>query len=542
MYSRAVASLSTDQVRKAQGMAMSDLSSGAVTDTRRASRPKLEPLIPEPSLQPNLRAAPDIVCAYGSTEGLFLTTRRQLHLAYATVVVFGLLTLCLLPWSAVRGPILPGFVPAYQMAVCLFYAISSLLVLNHFRRTRVIALLHIASGSVFSACILLAQMFSFRIWGDAQIFGSTPDTTSWLWTFWHLGPPALTLSYVFALRCGAAQLATSAQSARRLMAVAIVFGIALAGMGAAASTWGVPWLPKIVEGDDYRALLTSGVGPGVQLFTIVALAILVARTHCATAVELSLALALALLAADNILTLSGGYRNSLGWYFGRAEAAASAAVLLGFYLTEIDRRFVEVSTRAETLAAHETQLREEISHQQEANASLSLLARQDGLTRLANRRRFDEQLETEWLRTRREHRSLTLLMIDVDHFKTYNDRYGHQMGDECLREIAWLLREVARRPGDLPARYGGEEFIIMLPNTGLEGGAVAAEALLSMLAWRAIQHSGSPNGFVTVSIGVASYRPGDLDATAEAVVARADKALYAAKKQGRNRLELSLSR
>jgi diguanylate cyclase (GGDEF)-like protein len=307
------------------------------------------------------------------------------------------------------------------------------------------------------------------------------------------------------------------------------------GAATALATWGAPHLPIIVNGDDYRALTGSFVGPFALLLTSGALVALVWRTRCATTVELFLAVSLALLILDDVPTLVGGSRLSVGWYFGRLEAAISAAMLLGFYIADADRRFAAVSTLATNLATERTVLDRMVTEQCHANEALGLLARQDGLTGLANRRRLDEIIEQEWMRARREQQSLGLLMIDVDHFKLYNDRYGHQAGDTCLRTIAFLLRDIARRPADLAARYGGEEFMLLLPNTDLQGAGAIAEAFSAALRWKHIPHDRAPFRRVTVSIGVAAIIPPADSDDFEALVKAADQALYRAKNAGRDK-------
>jgi diguanylate cyclase (GGDEF)-like protein/PAS domain S-box-containing protein len=168
-----------------------------------------------------------------------------------------------------------------------------------------------------------------------------------------------------------------------------------------------------------------------------------------------------------------------------------------------------------------------------ANARLQSLAATDGLTGLANRRSFDIALERECRRTARARQPLSLLMIDVDKFKDFNDGYGHQAGDECLRSVAQAIMQTFRRPGDLAARYGGEEFAIILPDTDEDGARAVAEALRLAVQGLGVPHQKSAAGVVTISVGIATKgRQGD--PAGAILVGAADTALYAAKGRGRN--------
>ncbi len=171
-----------------------------------------------------------------------------------------------------------------------------------------------------------------------------------------------------------------------------------------------------------------------------------------------------------------------------------------------------------------------------ANRKLELLATSDGLTGLANRRRFNDFLDDEWRRGAREGAPLSLLMLDVDFFKRFNDAHGHQAGDECLRRVASVLAAAAGRPSDLAARYGGEEFALVLANTDVDGAATVAETVRQGVEALGIAHSRSDaSSHVTVSIGVAAVNPSEEVAPA-ALITLADGALYRAKEAGRNRM------
>ncbi|MCB1960773.1 MAG: diguanylate cyclase [Rhodocyclaceae bacterium] len=175
----------------------------------------------------------------------------------------------------------------------------------------------------------------------------------------------------------------------------------------------------------------------------------------------------------------------------------------------------------------------------EANRELTRLTSVDGLTGIANRRCFDETIVREGQRARRNRLPLSVLMVDVDFFKQYNDGYGHQAGDECLKQIAATLQSLLRRPGDLVARFGGEEFVVVLPETNAVGASRVAEEMRQMVDALALPHESAPqHKFVTVSIGVATAYPSPDDdcGGVEQLLSSADQALYAAKAEGRNRV------
>jgi adenylate cyclase len=169
-----------------------------------------------------------------------------------------------------------------------------------------------------------------------------------------------------------------------------------------------------------------------------------------------------------------------------------------------------------------------------SNQELQRLVSLDSLTQIANRRRFDEYLAQEWQRGLREKVPLSLILCDVDYFKQYNDRYGHQAGDRCLQAIAQVLDHVVKRPADLVARYGGEEFAIVLPNTELSGAVQVAQLIQEEVQQLCLPHHSSPvSQFVTLSLGIASQIPHPHNSS-ETLLAATDRSLYQAKAQGRN--------
>lgn len=188
--------------------------------------------------------------------------------------------------------------------------------------------------------------------------------------------------------------------------------------------------------------------------------------------------------------------------------------------------------------AREKELLEVTRQLTEANQMLQRLSFLDGLMGIANRRYFDEFLDLEWKRARRTRSPLSLILIDIDFFKAYNDTYGHPGGDNCLKQVASVLRSGARRARDLIARYGGEEFAIVLPDTPIEGATSVAEALRAGVEALGIAHAHSQiSDHVTISVGLATTVPSQNTTPADLITV-ADQALYQAKKEGRNRIRV----
>jgi len=208
--------------------------------------------------------------------------------------------------------------------------------------------------------------------------------------------------------------------------------------------------------------------------------------------------------------------------------SAATFTLYGCYVQERDER------QNWLLHLRESLLLEDLER---ANAHLDAVSKSDMLTEVANRRHFDEFLQQVWDRAKVDGSEISLMMIDLDHFKAYNDRYGHPEGDACLREVAFTLKRRLRRPGDLIARFGGEEFIAILAGTPLATAASAAERVRKGVeSMNRLHATSSTHAVVTVSIGVACLRPNTPHATPAQLIAAADEALYQAKSRGRNRV------
>ncbi len=185
------------------------------------------------------------------------------------------------------------------------------------------------------------------------------------------------------------------------------------------------------------------------------------------------------------------------------------------------------------IAIHQSVLYQQL---QAANEELQRLATLDGLTQIANRRRFDQYLDAEWQRLKREQVALSLIFLDVDFFKLYNDTYGHLAGDDCLRQLASAFKSIIKRPADLVARYGGEEFAVILPNTEIQGAVYMAQTIRQAVRNLAIPHAqSSVCDRVTVSLGVVSIVPNS-EISPQDLINTADKALYIAKQQGRDQV------
>lgn len=195
---------------------------------------------------------------------------------------------------------------------------------------------------------------------------------------------------------------------------------------------------------------------------------------------------------------------------------------------------VDFISKPFNVAVVRARVRTQLTVKRQADAMRELTLT-DALTGVANRRHFNDTLELEWRRCARSGMPLAAIMIDIDHFKHYNDAYGHQAGDLCLQKVAAAMKKCASRPQDLLARYGGEEFILLLPQEGLAGATAVARRILDEVDALALPHEASPtSSVVSVSMGVAAIEPGE-SAGADLLIRSADEQLYRAKQHGRNR-------
>ncbi|MEW6233869.1 MAG: two-component regulator propeller domain-containing protein [Candidatus Omnitrophota bacterium] len=223
-----------------------------------------------------------------------------------------------------------------------------------------------------------------------------------------------------------------------------------------------------------------------------------------------------------------------GWVL--AAILLSLAFWHNLRILSVEKQRRELQTEVEKRTA---QLLQQSLELEKANEELERLSFLDGLTGIANRRRFEEHYEREWRRSMREYIPISLIMADIDFFKEYNDAFGHQAGDDCLRKIAGAIQRIVKRPGDLAARYGGEEFIIVLVNTDAQSAGFVAEAMRREAETLRIEQKYTETGsFLTISLGAASVIPG-VDSSPADLIEEADRALYQAKKEGRNRIIVS---
>lgn len=277
--------------------------------------------------------------------------------------------------------------------------------------------------------------------------------------------------------------------------------------------------------DAYQVLLASDYGMALKLYEInseaAVGALSIELTNTAREHDQLRKLTLSLRLVAILLLLWAGWRYSVRLQTELAEQLRLRVAL------------AQANTELEDKVQQRTQALEEVNHQ------LAVLSVTDALTRLANRRRFDAVWLDEWQRALRQATPLAVIMLDVDHFKAYNDHYGHQQGDECLRRVGEVLLTTVRRAGELVARYGGEEFVVVLPGTSVIHAMAVAESIRANIQAAGIAHAHSGvAAVVTVSLGVAVGIPTQGDAC-DALVHAADAALYRAKDQGRNRVVLS---
>jgi hypothetical protein len=244
--------------------------------------------------------------------GTDLASQRQKLIAAGLCLVFGAVTL--FTFSRASAPLrpMPGFLPSYQTALILIYVLTARIFFGQFRRTGALPVLSFAAGALYAAAIVLAQLLSFpNIFSTDPILGRAPDTIIWLWVFWHLGPPLFALAPAWFAGDGLTP-ATRREEARRVARIAVGLTILAVVLITHVVSAHVALLPTLTEGGDYRRLVTTGIGPAIAAFTACVLLLLCIRSRLRTVFQLWLAVSLALLLLDILMTLAGAAYGSIG--------------------------------------------------------------------------------------------------------------------------------------------------------------------------------------------------------------------------------------
>jgi diguanylate cyclase (GGDEF)-like protein len=432
----------------------------------------------------------------------------------ASIVALVLIVCCALIAPVMRLPLGISY-PIFAIVIALSIAaisVTSVLLWAQARVTRSAPLSVLALGYALTSLVMLPYMLFFHgMWPQLiNVVSADTETSAWLYIEWHLVFLCSMLAYFGARRYFADRAPLDAPAFRSFRRRLYWIGAAIIGFT----------VPPLIWADDLPRL--GSQGHATALFVVVTIvivatalaAIVVAyRSNRFRAVlDLWLAVACLSMIADIVLTLLSR-QFTAGWYVSRLSILLGASSVLSVLLFQTANIYAQLAVTAERLR----------------NESLT-----DPLTGLANRRRFDQHFEAVMRDAARSKRPVGLLMLDIDNFKSYNDTYGHQAGDECLRAIALLINDNIGRARDLAARTGGEEMAVIMPEADIRGALTVAERIRAAVEGAVIpQGRGALHKVVTVSIGVTSTLD-PAGARIENIIESADRALYRAKSSGRN--------
>ena len=437
----------------------------------------------------------------------------QRRLATLLVMLIVLVAVATIPHAEAPLPVVAPFLPIFAAVVSLTEGLTAYLLMVQYLTTRRLYLVPMACAYMYVALMVSIQLLVFPgVFGPAGLLGGNNQSAVWLWVLWHGGYPLLICVSVLLRDWGRLRELERRVSTRQ--GLLLFLGAPLLAWLAAYLALRVD-LPQLINGNNFKTLSASAEGWTVWCLNLLAVA-LVLRPRKKSLDIVSLFLFVAVLAslADVSLTLLSSARYSTGWYVSRMLSIVSSMSLLAALIFQLTRLYQELS----------------VSH-----ASLLRTSARDGLTGVFNRRSFDTSAQAEWLRAQRNGEVLSLVLLDVDHFKRYNDHFGHVQGDACLRAVAQALAQTVKRPADMVARYGGEEFAMLLPGTAGDSALRLAEK--ARLAVVALQIPASTAGqHVSLSGGCATWHDASAYQSLGELLTAADQALYQAKAQGRNQV------
>ena len=429
----------------------------------------------------------------------------------------GLLTIALIPVSAIERINFPEFLAAYQTAIIAAYLIAAYLLFALYRASHTLSLLYLSGGCLYAGVVLLAQsaesLYIPASLASLQVLPAGPQTSIWFWCFWHASIPIAIGLYALSEWIRPGYVAVRPERTAGWFCVVVVLMI---GASIAAVTVFHEWLPALELKGDIRNMHDRGVVPGLLALTVLALFLLWRATRFYTVLQVWLGVSLIALLFDTVISIVGGHRLSVGWYAGRIDGLISASVLLLACLGEINRAFLKTTNNVRHLAT--------------ANALLEAKVDQAGLdflTGLPGRARFIERIRTLRSRNIGNGTIVAVMVIDLDGFKKVNDTLGHDQGDRVLKETAEVLRSTLRDT-DIAGRFGGDEFVVCLfaPYS-------VVQATMINIAGRIVAGIGQLGSGIGCSIGISLCIADRMNL--DTVLQQADKAMYLAKKHGKNR-------
>jgi len=434
------------------------------------------------------------------------TTRRQAMIAGAIALLILLTLAVAAPRAGLQWPAINPFMPMCALTVFTTASIAAFLLGAQFIVTRQPMLGALGGAYAFTALAVALQLLMFPgVFSPTGLFGARPTSAAWMWVFWHGGFPLFVILAVLMRD----RLSRDAVADGRvgLWAWLLIGGPVLVGVLLCSFAVLTNLPPPLHAG--------NGDNPvAVILWAINAIAVLavVASGRLRAVLDVWLAIAALACLTDTTLNLLSTDRFTVGWYVARLFSMFAPGVLVCVLVWEVTALYRRLF---------------------EAHVSLRQASMRDALTGLYNRTYFNEQIDNQISAAQGNGQPFSLVMVDVDHFKRYNDAFGHLKGDACLAAVAHALAGVVRRPEDFIARYGGEEFVVVLPETDAnEAQALAERAREAVLRLRI--EAAAPSRYVTVSAGCATSAPGNSVLSIDTLVETADAALYRAKAAGRN--------